>query len=264
MTKHINRRVKLQGGCNFRDLGGYRGRFGTTRWGLIYRSGTLAGLTPDDMSLLRSRGIRSVCDFRSNAERSRHPNPWQGTPEVAYWFRDHERGKGDLRAVFFGQGETEETGMEAMRRMYRDLPMSQREAYRAMFRCIATGEVPMVFHCTAGKDRTGVAAALLLEALGIERDAIVDDYLLTNDASDLARARSTFLAPAGGGSQVAEILTFPAELEAVLWRADVSFIGEMFESVDARHGSTERYLHEILGIDRKILASIRERLLEDY
>ena len=181
------RLLPLQGGQNFRDLGGYRTRGGkTVRWGMLYRSGSMHFLTPADFDYLARRGIRTVCDFRSTKERSGEPVVWPAGKAPHVLADDYEM---DTRALA-PKADHMPTAAEAKATMTATYPQLLKQfnsQYRRMFGELLAGRVPLAFNCTAGKDRTGVAAALILTALDVPRETVIADYLLTNKYFDPAQ-----------------------------------------------------------------------------
>ncbi|KTT95243.1 protein tyrosine phosphatase, partial [Sphingomonas yabuuchiae] len=174
--------LPLQGGRNFRDLGGYRTADGrTVKWGLLYRSGQMHDLTPADYVTLQKLGIRTVCDFRDTAERTREPTLWPAGQRPKVLSDDYALDMSAMRLPGDPSTWTHEQVVTAMTATYPKLLDQFNGQYRRMFAELLAGDVPLAFHCTAGKDRTGVAAALLLTALGVPRATIIDDYLLSNE-----------------------------------------------------------------------------------
>ena len=167
--------LPLQGGLNLRDMGGYTTVDGRrVRTGMLYRSGLMSRLTDADEAHMASLGIRSVCDLRNVEERSRHPTRWCAAGGVELWAREYGGHSGRLDKVMSAGKSTPEEAHGAMVALYRELPIHHAESYRWMFARLIAGEVPLLFNCTAGKDRTGVGAALLLHALGVPHDQIVE------------------------------------------------------------------------------------------
>jgi protein-tyrosine phosphatase len=140
--------------------------------------------------------------------------------------------------------------------IYRRLPYEQADSYRQLFKRIAEGPLPLMFHCSAGKDRTGVAAALLLTILGVPRDTIIEDYLLTERFFESC-CRMVFRDPTADRFR---------EVDSGVWepmlRAERSYIETMFETLIAEHGSVEAYLHDVVGADDTSRAAIRRKLVE--
>lgn len=177
------RRLPFEGAANFRDLGGYPlAGGGRTRWRVVYRADSLADLTAADLEALRATGIRTLCDFRLPEERADRPNRLPGGMRL----QSHEigfipRGTPEmLRAIRAGELGPAEI-MRAVEAQYRLFGRDHAPAYRAMFDALlAPGATPFLIHCTSGKDRTGVGAALILLALGAARETVLEDYALTN------------------------------------------------------------------------------------
>ena len=173
--------LPLQGGRNFRDLGGYRTADGrSVKWGLLYRSGQMHDLTAADYTYLQKRGIRTVCDFRDTGERTREPTLWPAGQRPKVLSDDYTLDVSAMKLPGDPAGWTREQVVTAMTATYPQLLDQFNGQYARMFAELLAGDVPLAFHCTAGKDRTGVAAALLLTALGVPRTTVVEDYLLSN------------------------------------------------------------------------------------
>jgi len=255
------RRLPLEGAKNFRDLGGYRTSDGHyVRWGQVYRSNHLVNLTAKDSEYLNSLGIRLVCDVRSDGERARAPDHWTGNaPE----FLSVPIGSNlftaptadDLkRRVATINSETKDSV-----RAY-DYAIEYAGQYAKILKRIAAGDLPVVEHCTAGKDRTGVFSAVLLTALGVPRDTVVRDYTLSNQyllAPDTIETTTADLQRAFGlreppdTSTVKTIMTAkPETLEATL------------DKIDKTYGSFGNYLREALKLSDADLTTLRRRLLE--
>jgi protein-tyrosine phosphatase len=258
------RLLPLEGGRNFRDLGGYRTADGhQVKWGYVYRSGTMANLSDADYELLGSQGIRVICDFRTNEEREREPTRWQAiASELDYRTRDYAAGS-NLREAF-SKGTPDPGSMrEAMIRLYGEVPYEHAESYRSMFKALAAGEAPLAFNCSAGKDRTGVAAALLLTMLGVPRDIVIEDYALSEKLVNYEAqyARSPRVA-SSKPNPWAFIEKLPAEVRAPLLRSEPDYIRTALTEIEKREGSVDRYFERVLGISRADQDSIRRLLLE--
>lgn len=248
MTTLPNSRVlPLKGASNFRDLGGYRGIDGhTLRWGRVYRSDHLAELNDADRTLLQSIGLRRSLDFRGERERSAQPyhvsgiTQWQLPiePSVVQRMQD---------VVAAGSRLTAGVVSELMKELYRALVNEQSSRFAEFFEIVLQEDSPVVFHCTAGKDRTGFAAALLLSALGVQRQHIMEDYLLTN---------AVYRHPPITRSDT------PPEALAVLWTVQASFLEAAWDVIDRDHGGMERYLSQQVRLSASALQTLRNRLLE--
>lgn len=249
--------IPLQGARNFRDLGGYDAADGRrVKWGMIFRSGSLAGLCQSDWQALVTRGVRALCDFRTTREREREPFVWKDTPGLAYYARDYASSFGDLRRVMASDLPTGEAARAAMLSAYRELPFEQSEAYRRLFLHLAANEIPLIFNCSAGKDRAGTAAALVLSALGVRRETVIEDYVLTNEAVNLGSALNV------ANSKASMLSRRPPEVVSAILDADPRYIETALDSIHERHGSIEAYLSEVLKINDQDVLAIRSNLLE--
>jgi protein-tyrosine phosphatase len=248
--------IALEGGRNFRDLGGYSTLDGRrVKWGKLYRSGSMAWLTPADYDSLSKLAIKTICDLRTVHERKAEPNKWQETASIGYWAREHSDTFGELRKVLVSGLSTPEMARAAMIEGYRHLPFEQAPAHREIFNRLAAGEVPLAFNCAAGKDRAGTAAALILSALGVPRDTIIEDYLLTDRTVDLA---TIFM----DRKRENELTGLSRDVVSAVLKADASYLHAALDAVEERHGSVAAYLRDALGITEEALFAIRQSLLE--
>jgi protein-tyrosine phosphatase len=254
----------LAGSCNLRDVGGLATADGRrVRRGRLLRSGVLTRLTPAAVQALRALPVRAVCDLRRTEERARHPNPSFG-PQVRYFQWDTGIASSPIRDEAFIRSESVEAAHGAMVEMYRRLPFVLQRRLAGAFAALAcAGDGAAIVHCSAGKDRTGVAIALILESLGVARDHVVADYVLTREAVDLRRELfGDDATGAGLAANAAPFRALPAfALDAVL-DAHPEYILGALEAVEARHGSVERYLLDELELAPALLVDLRERLLE--
>lgn len=247
--------LNLEGGVNFRDLGGYRTQDGrSVRWQTLYRSGSMGHLTEPDHAMLSALNIGGVHDLRTSEEREREPNRWAEAAGIAYWSRDYVSGFGVLWEMLTAEIPDPVAALQVMREGYRRLPFEHAPSYQALLERLRDGEVPMVFNCSAGKDRAGTAAALVLTLLGVKRETVVQDYRLTDRV--LADRADKMLRRALVSGRVSEAVW------AVVMRTDDSFIEAAFDSIKERHGSVEGYFHEALHIDAASIEAIRDLLLE--
>ena len=255
------RRLPLEGAKNFRDLGGYRTADGHyVRWGLVYRSNYLTNLTPKDYEYLNSLGIRLICDVRADLERMRSPTRWMGSPPEFLNLpigpsRDGTFTPEELqRRVDSINAQTKDTI-----RGY-DYAVSGAEQYGKILKRIVAGDLPLVEHDTSGKDRAGLFVAILLISLGVPRDVVIQDYLLTTEymlAPDAIESTTADLQKIFGLPELPDAATVktimttrPETLEATL------------DIVTKTYGSFENYLRDGLKISDSDLALLRQRLLE--
>lgn len=261
-----SRRVlPLQGGRNFRDLGGYSTADGRRlRWGRVYRSGVMSYFTPEDRAYLDSLGIRTVCDFRTAQERKREPTSWNKVPEQCLTWEYNHRDVSLRGYLHPTEPLTEAIARGCMALLYRKLPSTLATVYADFLGKLSAGDVPLVFHCSAGKDRTGFAAALLLLTLGVPREQVYADFTLTNDVVDLER--ELFEHPRGSvglGEDRNYLMTCSRESRAPLLKAFPEYLDAAFETVEQDHGSVENYVRTRLGIDAAALKRMQAHLLEE-
>lgn len=251
--------LALEGGRNFRDLGGYATADGRhVRWGTVYRSGAMHELTLADYDYLADLGIGVVCDFRSTEEREREPTAW-AAGDVDYVAWDYALDMSGFGELFAGEMSAERT-RATMLAFYGDIAYQQADHYTVMFDRLAAGETPLAFNCSAGKDRTGMAAALLLTALGVPRETVLADYALSEQVVDyMADFRDE--AAADPDSPYAFLAQLPAEVVAPLMRSDPAYLEAALARLEADHGSVMSFIQDELDVTDEELARIREGLL---
>jgi protein-tyrosine phosphatase len=246
------RLVALHGGCNFRDIGGYPTQTGrTVRWGRVYRAGVLSYFTDRDHDTLHRLDVRAICDLRRAEEREREPSAWPAAgnrqrPAHLHW--DDGSNTPTIRAFAANHPGTAAGMFDAMIELYRALPTWMAGRIRGLFDCVAAGSLPLVVHCAAGKDRTGVAIAVLLCALDVSRQTAIEDYLLTNDAGDFEQFLRTRHDTQLGLTDIHHpLLSMPHDIRGVLFSAHADFLQAAFESIDAL-GGLDRYLEKTVGV----------------
>lgn len=221
--------IDLEGAHNARDMGGFKtANGGDVRRGLVFRSDELSGLTEGDMRRLSGFGIKTVVDFRSKAEiecsRDR-------LPEHVRKF-ELSIDCGDLGPVL--DEVDEQTGPKLMEDVNRLLVKESGAVYREFFSLLAqSANIPLLFHCTAGKDRTGFAAAMFLSSLGVSREEIFSDYLLSSSGT-----RKKY----GGLIEKA-----PRFTSIVIVRRE--YLAAAFDEIETNFGSVNSYLTGALGVD---------------
>jgi protein-tyrosine phosphatase len=248
MPESFDRVWRLQGATNFRDLGGYRGLDGrAVRWRRLFRSEHLAGLTASDHAALARIGLSRSVDFRGPAERAGTPYHVPGVTQHALSIEPTVVQQ--MQAlVQAGQHLDAPLAAGLMRDLYRALVNDNADRFAELFALLLDADdTPLVFHCTAGKDRTGLAAALILSALGVARTVVVEDYLLTNQH---------YRHPPLPSSDT------PPEVLAVLWRVQQDFLDTALAAIDHDQGGMGRYLQHRLGLGPAALGRLAERYLE--
>ncbi len=241
------RHLNLAGASNFRDLGGYAAKDGRTlRWRRIFRSNHLGKVTDGDIAVLRELGLKAAFDLRGVEERipdacridgiNVHSLPIEPVTMVVI----RER----LANGTLTTGET----MDIMRDSYRNYVLQNTPRFRQLFAHLVEDHAPLVIHCTADKDRTGFASALILYALGVADDVIVQDYLLTN---------KYYLRDTTNAGQL------PEEVRAGLQTVHETFLAAAFEAVRAGYGDIDSYIESGLGVGSNERATLERLYLND-
>jgi protein-tyrosine phosphatase len=252
----------LTGAANFRAIpslpasGGMR-----IRPGLIYRSGELSALTDQDMAIVETLGIRLICDLRGRAERQRFRARWPALAPARVLEMPAEADR-DAGLAALAARLAHEPGPAGARRtmlaVYQALPALLAPMMASMFEAIASGwGAPLLIHCHIGKDRTGIATALLLAALGVEREAIAADYAATADYLDLeAEARSI-------STMMSRLIGRALEPDAAqtLIAADPAYLQAAFAAITRTHGSVDDYLVKATALTPSRRARLRTLLL---
>ena len=252
--------LPLEGAINFRDLGGYEAADGrTVKWGVVFRSGTLARLTDRDHERLTRLGLRLVFDLRTLDEQQRQPSrlPADGDHEalsLPIW----PKADSDLEVLLRGgriweRVDATDISADHMQRImckfYRSYALDHVAEYGTLLQRLAKlGDRSAIIHCAAGKDRTGFGAALLLRLLGVSMEQIVDDFQLTN------RLVPVWVEQNHGGD-------VPPHIDAILW-SNPDFILSAFSAIDDRYGSFDTYLSNALALSDREREALRTNLLE--
>lgn len=253
--------LRLQGADNFRSLKGIPTGCGR-RIGDHYllRAEQLDRLTAEDWQTLRRIGLTTVCDLRSAAERERYPS---GVPDSAI-AQLHLEVLGDVRAdpriaAMLADNPETQGARNMMLEVYRQLPHLLAPLLPALFELFSTRNASVLIHCTAGKDRTGVAVMLLLHALGVAPEHIMADYVLsTRRFSQLEVARQQAMSTTVShlvGQAVSE-----AAIDAVL-DARPEYLNAAYAVIDAEYGGLDLYLQRFSGLSQKGLQTLRDTLL---
>lgn len=228
------RTIALAGASNFRDLGGYAGHGGRPlKWRHLFRADHLAGLSAHDQQVLAQLGVRRTVDFRGQSERTAQA---YALPGVATHVLGIEPTVIHRALALQGSGHTLTVAQAVglMQETYRGFVSDNAPRFAALFGLLLESDAPIVFHCTAGKDRTGFAAALILLALGVPRAVVMQDYLLTN---------ALYRPPSDWGDASA-----PAGLQ-VLWRVQEDFLEAALHGVEVEYGGIDTYLERVLGLN---------------
>lgn len=245
----VCRILPIESAYNFRDLGGYIGEGGkSVKWRRLIRSGDFATLSEGDMSYLADIPLLSVVDFRSEKEieqlQDRLPQSVRNTHRLSINAGNLvPRFKQLVEDSISHSEEVYQDAVKMMEDLYKELVTKYSGAYKSFFRILQEGEQPLLFHCTAGKDRTGVAAALVLSVLGVDRSVIYEDYLLTNNALQGKYDHLNKYGP----------------IASLFKSVRTEFLESAFNEIDKQYGNIESYLTKELDVNLKHL---RELYLE--
>jgi protein-tyrosine phosphatase len=252
----------LEGAPNFRDIGGYVTVNGKhVRWGEVYRSNELSKLTGADAHRIATLHLMSVVDLRTEDERRSAPSVWLQAPINTYL--SPKTTLAPAMNIILADAATPEGAGAGITRFYAQMPDAYRDEYAAIFHGIAAGRLPMLVHCTAGKDRTGVAIAVLLSTLGVPREAVVEDYELTEKLVPARAASAQQPAPIGGATAtLSPLAQLPVESREALWRSDPAYISAALNSIEREYGSMDRYVERGLGVSESEVRAVRKRLLQ--
>lgn len=239
---------------NFRDVGGIpTASGGSVRPGILYRSEGPASFCDDQRSELAALGIKLVCDLRSDTERDKDPNDWAATARLL-----NMDITADLRVstnagwATLKDNPTLEAGKRALATNYSEMPEQILPSLKTLVDAIVGGGTPMLVHCTAGKDRTGVMVAILLAALGVPRDLIVADYQRSEVFALNMRARGGVI------EQFEEHFGFrpSEELMDAMIGVDLEFLDAALDAITAKWGSIEGFF-AAGGVDEALLDRFR-------
>jgi len=263
-----DRQIILEGARNFRDLGGYTTEDGKrVRYGRIYRSDALDKLTDADYEKLANLHIATICDLRSKVERERDATRWRGSqaPETLVldiMATDPKSAGQDPTREFLkrvmASGATPATGARELADGMGEMALTAGPLYGKMLRRLLESDQPLLFHCTAGKDRTGMGAALLLKVLGVRQEEIEEDYLLVNKLvpTEKYAAEVAKRLEAMAGTKVDPKLLEPYMGTRREWLTGA------FAAIDAKYGNFDAYRRSVLGITDAEQKRLRNSLLE--
>jgi len=258
----FERIVALEGVENFRDFGAYPAASGRrVRAGRLFRSAHHAGASDGDLERIDALGLHVLVDLRRPSERKRNPNRRgrRGLGRVI----DNDEGDApldDFHSHMLTSDQSVESIRIFLRDYYRRAPFEPRhiDLFSRYFLALAETDGPVLIHCAAGKDRTGLLAALTHRLLGVGEHDMVGDYLLTNDQARFERRSPQFAA------WVKELTGRTPSQEAIYasMGVDAHYLHVAFDAIEALYGSVESYLELALGVDAAVKARIEERLLE--
>ena len=251
----LRRILHFDGALNVRDLGGVSTSDGQqVRFGLAYRSDDLADLSALDLAELEKRSVQTIVDFRSSEEVEARPSRLPpGATVVSAPFGRGERTAGEVMESLIAGKLTREDAHQLLLDSYRHIAEIGSAAFAVLVRSIIDRS-PVLFHCAGGKDRTGVAAAVIFSILGVDRDQIVEDYMLTNDR--LSDQSSTFQL------RLAEYPEESRDVLLALGLAKPDYIELALDVIDGEFGGIEVYAQDQLSLSLAEIGELRALLLD--
>lgn len=249
------REVKLRGAVNFRDLGGYQTVDGHhLRWDRIYRSADISKLTDSDMAVLKDRQIESVVDLRGVQESKQAPDRLNPGTQYILSPAGSDQILGDWIKILATIPTA--AGGDSMMRIYYSNTEFLAERYRIFFGRLL--ELPdrkaLLFHCTAGKDRTGIGAALLLYALGVPQETIMNDYTATNYYRMAENDRMI--------NGMVQRMKIREPVAREMMAAKREWLETTFDAIRQRYGSIDNFLKGPMGLDETKINLLKEKFLE--
>lgn len=259
-----DRVVDLEGVHNFRDYGGYAvSGGGRLKRGVLWRSGQHNGATDSDLERIAALNLATVFDLRTSKERKTHPCRRPAKFAAQVHFAEDPTLTNALHLMSSNTKKREPMTaaqvQEGMRRNYGKICFRPEllAILRIFFAELAEGRGPSLVNCMAGKDRTGIAVAMLHLAAGVHRDDAIADYVLTNSAGDV-EARI-----ASGAQTIREMNgTVDIETVRVIMGVEAEYLESALTTIAEKHGSIDGYLAEALGVDDRVRGRLRDALVE--
>lgn len=260
------RLVPLDHGSNFRDVGGYVGAGGKhVRWGMIYRSGATPLISDADAKLIAGLHLANMVDLRSSEERQLAPTKIEGVPYHAVGYSMATL-MAAMRPAASGTGAGGTAGNGAG--LYSAMPEMLAPQIRLLFGRLLAKEGPVVFNCSAGQDRTGFAAAMILSALAVPRDVIIADYHLSTQYRrpeyEMGKIDPNAFPDNVAAQMFARYHANPAAAKPQILKTPDGkpLLAFAFDAIDQRYGSVDAYLEKVVGLTKVDIAALRVTYLE--
>ena len=260
------RLLPLEGGSNFRDMGGYPTVDGrTVKRGLLFRSGAMTGLTQEDQTYLEQFGFAAVMDLRSSEEIELYPNHWAANTDIDYLSVPYSILELMAQVAEEPESLADTRDYSSMYVTMIDMLKPQLKTY---FDALLNEQTPIVVNCSAGQDRTGVTSALLLSVLGVDEDLVIEDYLLSTDfRRPLVESGDVDLEEAAKTNAFAAVMLEYGEgqdtsrANPLVTAQGKPFLRFTLDALKARYGSVEAFLTNELELKDTDMQRMRDLYL---
>lgn len=254
--------IPFNGTCNFRDMGGYKTKDDRrVKWNVFYRSDELAGLTKEDMEYMKALGIKTILDYRSKAEVNAKPDPViEGIENInisGLKALDDTDGNLDMISLIKESGNLKALGKpgELLKKGYEQMVFENQAFKKLMEYAEYPDKMPIIQHCTAGKDRTGIGSALILLALGVPEETVMEDYLLTNVYR--CNTNEALMKSLGSWVKDEEI----KKTIRALMEVRKGYMESALNAMKERYGSIEEYFDKEYGLNEEKRAELQKKYL---
>lgn len=241
------RQLPLDGQSNFRDLGGYKTvDQKTVKWGQLFRSGQLSNLTDKDLHYLSTIPLKTIIDFRSEEESKEQVTllPPTVSNEVLLPIKPGNLSKNNVMQIVMDANDV--LANKLLVDINEQLVLHNQDEYKAFFKEVERADAPLMFNCTAGKDRTGLAAALLLTALGVDKETVREDYLLTNQCVSLNTLNI---------QEQFDLNDDQANVLLTLFTVKEQYLDKALSTIEQHYNTVENFLTDALKVDIALLKS---------
>ncbi|MDA8709225.1 tyrosine-protein phosphatase [Gammaproteobacteria bacterium] len=251
-----HRLLPMDGSHNTRELGGYKTTDGKTiKWGKLFRSDKLSDISKIDQAYLQNLGIKKIVDFRSEQEKAEDPNIIPtGISYVEMPISVDGAMRSKIEAVL--KGETDREVQSFLIDANKEFVTNYADVYENFLRGLIDEDAPTLFHCTAGKDRAGFAAAITLIALGVSKEDVINDYMKTNTFTQ-ERIEEIL-----GQIELMSLYQADVEILRPLLGVEQIYIETAFRTAEDKYGSLENFIRDGLNISDEDIQKLRNKFLE--
>ena len=250
------RLLPMDGAHNTRELGGYKTTDGkSVKWGMLYRSDKLSDISDTDQAYLQNLGIKKIIDFRSKEEKEEDPDiiP-KGIDYIEMPISVDGAMRSKIEAVL--KGETNKDVKSFLIDANKEFVSNYTDVYEDFLRNLIDDDGPALFHCTAGKDRAGFAAAITLIALGVSKEDVINDYMKTNQ---FTKERIEEII---GQIELMTLYQTDAEILRPLLGVEREYIETAFQTAEEKYGSLENFIRDGLNISDEDIQKLRNKFIE--